>query len=448
MQRSYLPHTPTDRQEMLAAIGVTKVEELFNDIPPQLRLARALDLPMALDEAALAAELTKLAEKNNDLSRFSCFLGGGAYDHYIPSVVDHVLRRSEFYTAYTQYQPEIAQGYLQALWEYQSMICEITGMDVANASMYDGGTALAEAAMLACGATNRSGVLLAGGVHPHYREILSTYGIDRGYSIAETAQTDGLTDLQELERRVGADTAAVIVQYPNFWGCIDDVRAIAKLAHERGALLVVAADPIALGLLEAPGALGADVVVGEGQSLGLSLSFGGPYLGFFAVREKLIRKMPGRIVGQTTDSDGTRGFVLTLQAREQHIRREKANSNICSNEALCALAAAVYLSAVGQDGFKAVAELSLQKAHYAQAQLLKLAGVEAVFNAPFFKEFAIRLPRSVAEVNEKLLQDGIIGGLDLGKYDPALENCMLLCVTEKRSKAEIDRLVERLGAML
>ncbi|WP_346353214.1 aminomethyl-transferring glycine dehydrogenase subunit GcvPA [Azotosporobacter soli] len=448
MKRSYLPHTDDDRKAMLEAIGVKKAEELFVDIPATLRLQRPLDLPAALAEPDLAEELKALAGKNASLSDHLCFLGAGAYDHYIPSVVDHVLGRSEFYTAYTQYQPEISQGYLQALWEYQSMICEITGMDVANASMYDGGTAVAEAAMLACGATNRRGVVAPATLHPHYRTILGTYGIDRDYAIADAPQENGVTDLAQLKAMVNGDTAAVILQYPNFFGCIEDVKTAAEIAHAQGALLIVAADPIALGLLEAPGNLGADVVVGEGQAMGIPLSFGGPYLGFFAATEKLIRKMPGRIVGQTTDHEGTRGFVLTLQAREQHIRREKANSNICSNEALCALAATVYLAAVGKEGFSQVANLSLQKAHYAYESLLKLDGVSAVFAAPFFKEFVIRCAKPIAEINERLLGDKIIGGLDLGRYDEKMQNCMLVCVTEKRSKAEIDRFVERLGAIL
>ena len=448
MKRSYLPHTPEDRAAMLEAIGVRTVEELFGDIPENLRLKRPLNLPAALSESELAAELSELAAQNADLSRNVCFLGGGAYDHYIPSVVDHVLRRSEFYTAYTQYQPEISQGYLQALWEYQSMICEITGMAVANASMYDGGTAIAEAAMLACGATGRNTLVVAETLHPHYRTILATYGIDRNYEIKGAPQQDGATRLEGLEALLGDDCAALILQYPNFFGCVEDVRAAAEIAHKKGALLIVAADPIALGVLEAPGRMGADVVVGEGQPLGIPLSFGGPYLGFFAASEKLIRKMPGRIVGQTTDHEGTRGFVLTLQAREQHIRREKANSNICSNEALCALAAAVYLATVGKRGFAQVAELSLQKAHYAQTALVALPGVSSVFAAPFFKEFVIRLSRPAAEVNAALAKEGIIGGLDLGRFYPEMADAMLVCVTEKRSKAEIDRFVERLGAIL
>ena len=447
MTRSYLPHTAADRQAMLAAIGVRATEELFADIPAELRLGRPLALPAALAEQELARHLQDLAGKNASLGEYACFLGAGAYDHYIPSVVDHVIGRSEFYTAYTQYQPEISQGYLQALWEYQSMICTLTGLDVANASLYDGGTALAEAAMMACAATGRQEVVVARAVHPHYRIILGTYAIDRGMAVKEAPFTDGVTGAADLAGLAGPATAAVIIQTPNFFGCLEDVAAAAELAHKAGALLIVAADPMALGVLEAPGALGADIVVGEGQPLGLPVSFGGPYLGFFAATEKLMRKMPGRIVGQTTDFEGTRGFVLTLQAREQHIRREKATSNICSNEALCSLAAAVYLTAVGREGLREVAELCLKKAHYAHEELVNRKVCQPVFGAPFFQEFVVRCAPPVAAINEALYKERIIGGCDLGRYYPELAGCMLLCVTEKRTRAEIDRLVRTMEAV-
>lgn len=448
MKRSYLPHTEDDRQAMLAAVGVRSVQDLYADVPASLRLNRGLALPPALSEPELLSHFRGLAGQNADLGAYACFLGAGAYDHYIPSVVDHILRRSEFYTAYTQYQPEIAQGYLQALWEYQSMICELTGLDVANASLYDGGTALAEAAMVACGATGRSRLVVAGAIHPHYRQILETYGIDRAYELSAVPPVDGVIDPDRLAAAVNDATAAVILQTPNFFGCLEDVAAAAALAHAKGALLIVSADPVSLSLLEAPGVLGADIVTGEGQPLGLSLAFGGPYLGFFAATEKLMRKIPGRIVGQTTDFEGTRGFVLTLQAREQHIRREKANSNICSNEALCALASAVYLSAMGREGFRQAGELCLSKARYTYERLLTLPGCQAVFDAPFFKEFVVRCRRPAAEINRKLLAENIIGGLDLGKYYPEMENCLLIAVTEKRTKEEIDRLVSGMEAAL
>ena len=448
MTWSYLPHTHEDRRSMLAAIGVGQVEELFNDIPDQLLFSRPLQLPGGMSELELVNSLQKLAARNVNLQEYTCFLGAGAYDHYIPSVIDHVIRRSEFYTAYTQYQPEISQGYLQALWEYQSMICQLTGMEVSNASMYDGGTALAEAAMMACNVTGRSEVLVARAVHPHYRTVLATYGMDRGYTITECDYKDGSVNLEQLTQFMSKKIAAVLIQSPNFFGCIEDVKKIADLAHAQGALLIVAVDPISLGILEAPGVLGADIVVGEGQSMGLAPAFGGPYLGFFAATEKLMRKMPGRIVGQTVDHEGNRGFVLTLQAREQHIRREKATSNICSNEALCALSAAVYLSAVGKVGLRQVAEISLQKAHYVCRELTKLAGFSTVFGTSYFKEFVIRCPKPIPQINEELLKEKIIGGLDLGTYYPELSNCMLLCVTEKRSLGDINRLVRKLGAMV
>lgn len=445
---SYLPHTENDRKTMLAAIGVTAIDELFQDVPQNLRLNRSLKLPLALSELDLIKRLQALAKANTSIDDAVCFLGAGAYDHFIPSVIDHIIRRSEFYTAYTQYQPEISQGYLQALWEYQSLICEITGMAVANASMYDGGTATAEAAMMACAASGRSKVVSAGTVHPHYRTILDNYGQDYGFTNIEAGFVNGVVDCSQLEKTVDDSTAAVIIQSPNFFGSIEDISALAKLAHARGAYLIAVVDPISLGLLESPGNLGADIVVGEGQGLGLALAYGGPYLGFFAATEKLMRKMPGRIVGQTTDHAGNRGFVLTLQAREQHIRREKATSNICSNQALCALTAAIYLSAVGKQGFREVASQCVQKANYAYRELQKLNGCEPVFTAPFFKEFVVRLSKPVAEVNKALQAKGIIGGLDLGCYYPDLDNCMLLCVTEKRSKAEIDRLVSEMGAIV
>lgn len=448
MAWSYLPHTEEDRRAMLLAIGAQKVEELFKDIPQELLVAGALQLPPAMSEMELVTFLQQLARCNANLQEYRCFLGAGAYDHYIPSVVDHVIRRSEFYTAYTQYQPEISQGYLQALWEYQSMICQLTGMEVSNASLYDGGTAVAEGAMMACSVTGRSEIVTVSSVHPHYRSVLATYGMDRGYTIKECSYQDGTARQEELSQLVSKDTAAVIIQSPNFFGCIEDVKKIGELAHAQGALLIVAVDPISLGILEAPGVLGADIVVGEGQPLGLAIGFGGPYLGFFATTEKLMRKMPGRIVGQTVDDEGNRGFVLTLQAREQHIRREKATSNICSNEALCALAAAVYLSTVGKEGLRQVANLSLQKAHYTYDQLTKLPGYSGVFGASYFKEFIIRCPKPVAEINAELCKEKIIGGLDLGRYYPELKNCMLLCVTENRTQADINGLVGKLGAIV
>lgn len=447
MTWSYLPHTAEDRQEMLAAIGVQSPMDLFADIPEQIRLHRALNLPAPLSEPELAKYFQKMAAANVNLQEYACFLGAGAYDHFIPSTIDHVLRRSEFYTAYTQYQPEISQGYLQALWEYQSMICEITGMPVANASMYDGATAMAEAAILACHATNRNEILVARSVHPHYREVLATYALDFGFAIREIAFSEGVTSQEDLTGMISKATATVIIQNPNFLGSVEDLAALIEVTHAAGALFVTVADPIALGVLEAPGKLGSDMVVGEGQPLGLAIAFGGPYLGFFAASSKLMRKLPGRIVGQTVDRDGKRGFVLTLQAREQHIRREKATSNICSNEALCALAVSVYLATMGKEGYAETAEQCLQKAHYAYNEIIKTGAAQAVFAAPFFQEFVVKVNKPVAEINEELLQKKMIGGLDLGQYYPDLAGHMLLCVTENRTKAEIDALVAGLGAL-
>lgn len=445
MKHSYLPHTPEDRRLMLDAMGVQQVMDLFIDIPQALLLDKPLDLPAAMSESELTKYFTLLAKQNANLKDYACFLGAGAYDHYIPSTIDHVLRRSEFYTAYTQYQPEISQGYLQALWEYQSMICEITGMAVANASMYDGATAMAEAAIMACGSTRRQQIIVAKSVHPHYRELLNTYAIDFGFEILEIGYVNGVTAIEELQTVISKQTAVVILQNPNFFGSIEDLQAFSELTHSQGALFVAVADPLALAILEAPGKLGADIVVGEGQPLGLATAFGGPYLGFFATSDKLMRKLPGRIVGQTVDTDGQRGFVLTIQAREQHIRREKATSNICSNEALCALAASVYMATVGKEGYKQIATHCLQKAHYLQQQLVKLGLGQEVFSAPFFKEFVIKCNKPVAEINQALFAKKIIGGLDLEKYYPELKNCMLLCVTENRSKAEMDALIAEMG---
>jgi glycine dehydrogenase subunit 1 len=443
MAWSYLPHTAEDRAEMLAAIGVKDTIDLYKDVPENIRLHRELNLPAPLSEAEVAKKFQKLAAANANLNDYTCFLGAGAYDHFIPSTVDFVLSRSEFYTAYTQYQPEISQGYLQALWEYQSMICEITGLPVANASMYDGATSMAEAALLSCHALRRNEILVARSVHPNYRTVLHTYAKDFDFTVKEIAFTDGVTAAETLKQNISKNTACVIIQNPNFFGCLEDVKALVEVTHSVGAYYVAVADPIALAILEAPGKLGADIVVGEGQSLGLPLAFGGPYLGFMAVTQKLMRKMPGRIIGETVDVDGKRGFVLTLQAREQHIRRDKATSNICSNEALCALAAAVYMATIGKKGYINVADQCLQKAHYAYDTLVK-GGAKPAFKAPFFQEFPVKLPsgQDVTALNKKLLAQKIIGGLDLGKYYPELAGYMLVCVTENRTKLEIDNFVK------
>lgn len=445
MTWSYLPHTVEDRAEMLAAIGVKDSMDLYADVPDSIRLQRPLALGEPLSESEVAGYFQKLAAANANLQEYACFLGAGAYDHFIPSTVAHVLGRSEFYTAYTQYQPEISQGYLQALWEYQSMICEITGMSVANASLYDGATAMAEAALLSCHVTRRNEIVIARSVHPNYRTVLSTYAKDFGFVVKEVDYTDGVTALDALAKVISKNTGAVIIQNPNFFGSLEDLSELIVKTHEVGALFTAVSDPMALGILEAPGKYGADIVVGEGQPLGLAINFGGPYLGFMASTKKLMRKLPGRIIGETVDKNGKRGFVLTLQAREQHIRRDKATSNICSNEALCALAATVYLATVGKEGYTEIASQCLQKAHYAQ-QALAAKGLKRTFTAPFFQEFVIKLSGNIAEINKKLLAQGIIGGLDLGQYYPELAGNMLLCVTENRTKEQIDTLVAGLGA--
>ncbi|HOQ75267.1 MAG TPA: aminomethyl-transferring glycine dehydrogenase subunit GcvPA [Thermoclostridium sp.] len=443
----YIPNTGEQREEMLREIGVSGIEELFADIPGSIRLKRELDLPEALSEMELVRHLKELAGRNISTDEYTCFLGAGAYDHYIPSVVQHLVRRQEFYTAYTPYQPEISQGTLQAIFEYQTMICSLTGMDVSNASMYDGATAVAESAAMACRATGRAGVIVARTVHPQSREVLKTYFRYTGRSITEWGHKDGRLDPGELERLLSDDTAAVIVQNPNFFGLIEDIGGISDMVHNNGSLLIVSCNPISLALLKPPGDLGADIAVGEGQPLGNPLSFGGPYLGFMAAKEKFMRKMPGRIAGETRDRQGRRGYVLTIQTREQHIRREKATSNICSNHALNALAAAVYLSALGKNGLKKVAELCCRKARYAYDGLLKTGAFSPAFPGPFFNEFTVRYHRDIDMLNDSLLEHRIIGGYPLERDYPELKGAWLVAVTEKRTRQEIDNFVERAGSL-
>ncbi|MDO3675604.1 aminomethyl-transferring glycine dehydrogenase subunit GcvPA [Paenibacillus ehimensis] len=450
VKHRYLPMTDRDRADMLRTIGVDSVEELFRDIPEPIRYRGTLPMSGALDEISLLKHMKQLASRNADTSQYASFLGAGLYDHHVPVVINHIISRSEFYTAYTPYQPEISQGELQAIFEFQSYICELTGMKVANASMYDGATALAEAGALASGATQRKQIVVSRTVHPEAREIMRTTARGLNLDVVEVDYADGVTDLEQLKAAVTDDTAAVIVQSPNFFGCIEDLVAIEPIAHSRKGLFVVSTNPMSLGLLEAPGKLGADIVVGDAQPLGIHPAFGGPTCGFFAVSEPLMRRMPGRIVGQTVDRDGKRGFVLTLQAREQHIRREKATSNICSNQALLALCASVYLSTMGKEGIREVGSLNLQKSHYAARELAKLEGPSLPFTAPFFNEFVVSLPANanIADLNERLLEAGFIGGLDLGRYYPELQNHMLVAVTEKRTKAEIDEFAARLGELV
>ncbi len=435
----YIPHSEADRAAMLEVVGVRSLEELFTDVPAHARFP-ALNLPPPLSEMEVRREVEGLAAINLTTDR-PCFLGAGAYRHFVPAVVDALISRGEFFTAYTPYQPEISQGTLQAIFEYQSMICALTGMEVSNASHYDGATATAEAVIAAVNVhrMKRRRVILSPWVHPEYRSVVRTYTQGMGLEFVGDMPAGELTGLLDQ------NTACVVVQYPDFLGHIEDLTPLARAAHACGALLIVATNPIALGLLRPPGAMEADIVVGEGQGMGIGLNFGGPYLGFFATRMEYVRRMSGRLVGQTVDAEGKRGFVLTLSTREQHIRREKATSNICTNQGLLALAAAIYLAALGRCGLRRVAELCYHKAHHAADRIAELSGYTVLRDRPFFNEFVVRCPRPVAELNAYLLEEhGIIGGYDLGRDYPHLEGHMLLCVTEMNTRAEIELLVAAL----
>lgn len=444
----YIPNTPAQRREMLAVIGVSCLEDLLTDIPAQARLAHPLRLPEAMAEPDLIRHLRGLAAANASADGWACFLGAGAYDHAIPSPVDALASRGEFSTAYTPYQPEASQGTLRAIFEYQTMMAELTGMDVANASLYDGASALAEAVLMARSATGRGAVVLSDGIHPLWRRVVETYVAGAGIELPRAALAEGVTDLESLRGAVSGNAAAVVVQHPNFLGCLEDVEAAAEIAHAAGARMVVAADPVNLGLLEPPGALGADIVVGEGQGLGVPLAYGGPYLGVLAARQELVRRMPGRLVGETVDEEGRRAFVLTLQTREQHIRRERATSNICTNVALCALMATISAAVLGKTGLRKLGELSVAKAHYAARALTAVPGVSLRFEAPFFKEFVLRLPAAPERVAERLAEERLLAGLPLGRFDPAYKDCLLVAVTEKRTREEIDRYASALRKAL
>jgi glycine dehydrogenase subunit 1 len=437
----YIPHTPAEREEMLGVIGVSRLEDLFQAVPAAHRFP-SLRLPPSLTEMEALAEMQELAYANSTTRELVSFLGAGAYNHYIPAAVDSILRRGEFYTAYTPYQPELAQGTLQAIFDYQSLVATLTGMDVSNASHYDGATSVAEAVSMAYAnfRGKRTGVVLSPSLHPHYRQTVHTYNPDSNlvFSGEDIALEGGPQALIPL---IDTNTAVVVVQYPDFFGRIYDYSALAEAAHQAGALLAISVNPLSLGLLKAPGDFGADIVTGEGQPLGIPLSFGGPYLGLFATRKEFVRKMAGRLVGETEDTRGQRAYVLTLTAREQHIRREKATSNICTNQGLIALAAAVYMSLLGKQGLRQVAELCYHKAHYAARQIDKVRGYKLWSKTPFFHEFVVRCPKPVDEINEHLLDHGILGGYDLSQDYPVLENHMLIAVTEMNSKAEIDMLV-------
>jgi glycine dehydrogenase subunit 1 len=437
---SYIPHTDAERQQMLAAIGVPTIEDLFDAVPSAYRFP-TLNLPDPAGELEVMAELQALAEANDHAGDFALFRGAGAYHHFIPSAVNHMLLRGEFYTAYTPYQPEMSQGTLQAIFEFQSMIGALTGMEAANASHYDGATSLAEAVTVALdvGRRKRKKIILSPGIHPDYRAVTRTYHQGKGLQFVGDETPATVDDLAAL---LDEDTAMLAVAYPNFFGQIERFAGLAEKVHQVGALLVFVANPLALALFKSPGELGADIVVGEGQPLGIPLSFGGPYVGYFACKEQYVRRIAGRIVGETVDGDGKRAYVMTLRPREQDIKRDKASSNICTNQGLMALAATVYLALMGKQGLRKAAELSYHKAHYAADQIYLLRGFSVDRSKPFFNEFVVRCPRPVAEINALLLERGIIGGYDLGKDYPHLNNHMLLCVTEMNTRYEIDALVE------
>ena len=443
---TYIPHSPKERDEMLEAIGVEKMEDLFTAIPEKHRYPK-LNLPDALTEMEAAAELSEISQANETANDLVSFLGAGVYNHYIPAAINHILLRGEFYTAYTPYQPEISQGTLQAIFEYQSMIANLTGMDVANASHYDGATAVAESVNMAMAKFRgkRKKIVMSASVHPQYRATTDTYTqfAEVNFVSAEASPMQASPD--DLIPLIDIDTALVVVQYPDFFGRIFDYTKLGEAAHEAGALFCIVANPTALGMLKTPGEMGADMVVGEGQPLGIPMSYGGPYLGFFTTRNKFVRKMAGRLVGESVDSRGQRGFVLTLTPREQHIKRERATSNICSNQGLLALAAGVYMSLLGQSGMKQVAELCYHKAHYAAEKIAEIDGFELSYDTPFFHEFVVSCPKPVAEINAHLLEHGVLGGYELGEEFLGMENKMLVAVTEMNSKEEIDALVSILS---
>jgi glycine dehydrogenase subunit 1 len=448
---SYIPNTSEDQQAMLERIGLSSLEALLSPVPEEVRLRRPLDLPPALAEPDLKRLLNGMAAKNKNLDTSISFLGAGTYDHAIPSVVPHLQRRSEFVTSYTPYQPEVSQGMLQAIYEFQTMICQITGLDIANASLYDGATALVEGVLMAIGPGGRGEVIISTGVDPQYRRVLHTYAHARGFNVKEVSVRNGVTSIEELDQAVSATTAAVVMQQPNFFGCIEDMSAIEPIAHKgKAAFIANITEPASLSTLAPPGEYGADIAAGEIMSFGNTMSYGGPALGFLSARSKYMRLMPGRLVGQTVEEGGNKqtGYVLTLQTREQHIRRERATSNICTNQALLALGATIYLAALGKQGFHELGELCLQKAHYAFREITALPGYKAAFSSPFFDEFVIEVPISIQRLQQHFEQVGIIGGYALGESYPGMEtrdksgSYMLFCVTETRTKQDIDYLVD------
>ena len=442
---NYIANTKQQQQDMLKVCGVSSIDELFKDIPSKLR-PQSFNLPHGKTELEVVAHLESLGRKN--CADLVTFLGGGYYDHYIPAAIDALSSRSEFYTAYTPYQPELSQGTLQVIYEYQSHICRLTGLDFSNASLYDGGTAVYEAAMMAIGGSNKKRLIVDCGVNPIHRKILASYSANHGIEIVEIAGKNYQTNRGELFKAMNDSTAAVILQNPNFFGVIDDYSDISAKCSTLGIVSIQSTYPMALALMKSPSECGIDITIGEGQCFGIPLSFGGPYLGYIAVNKKFVRKMPGRIAGRTTDSQGRSGFVLTLQAREQHIRREKATSNICTNEALCALRAHIYLSLLGKEGLRETAQLCMDKAWYMKEQLSKIKGVKVFDAAPIFNEFVVHLPKDASEVAGAMVEKGFAAGFPVGKYYKGLENDLLIAVTEKRTKTEISHYAEALESTL
>jgi len=440
----YVPNTSEEQRAMLERLGFSSMEDLLTTVPEHVRLDRQLDLPQALAEPDLKRLLTRMAAKNKDIDTTISFLGAGTYDHAIPSVVPHLQRRSEFVTSYTPYQAEVSQGMLQAIYEFQTMVCQITGLDIANASLYDGSTALVEAVLIALGPGGHGEVVISEGVDPQYRRVLHTYAFARGFQIKEVPTQNGVTPIEALDEAVNATTAAVIVQQPNFFGCVEDVRAIERVAHKGKALFVTTiTEPASLGILAPPSEYGADIAVGELMSFGNTMSYGAPALGFMAAKQKFMRLLPGRLVGQTIEEGDKKqtGYVLTLQTREQHIRRERATSNICTNQSLLAVGATIYMAALGKQGFRELGELCLQKAHYAFRQIIALPGFEAAFSGPFYDEFVVKTPVAATKLQLHFERAGIIGGYPLSADYAGMENYMLFCVTETRTKEDIDALV-------
>jgi len=447
---NYIGNTPEEQQEMLRAIGVESLDELLSVIPEQLRIEGLLDIPESISEIEMRALAATLTDRNRSAGDTLSFLGGGAYDHYIPTIVEFLMYRSEFYTAYTPYQPEVSQGTLQAMYEYQSMICELTGMDIANASLYDGGSALGESALMAARIKDKERILISETVSPHHREIVRTYCSGQDLKVQTIPLREGVTDTMALEEMLSDDVAGVLIQSPNYFGIIEPLAEYQNRVSSAGqdSIFVVATHPVSLGILQPPSEFDADIVVAEGQMLGNRQSFGGPYLGVFALKEEFVRKMPGRLVGASVDSKGERGFVLVLKTREQDIRRERATSNICTNQGLNALAAAVYMSSVGKEGIRDVANLCVQKAHYLAERLSDIEGVSLAFNRPFFNEFVLDLPVPADRVIDSMLEEDIFIGIDLGKKYQGYEKKLLVAVTEKRTREELDRCSEAFGEVM